>query len=85
MNKDVCLEINKLVGMNILNDMGWVYFYVWKNTSKFIGSYNSPNGGMVRAYNGNEGSVQGCLNGATYDPNDSERGGYYYFRALIIR
>ena len=87
LKKDVCLEINKHVEIRALSNQGNGFISLWGNNYKFTGSYDGSGGrGMVRVTGGYDtGAIQGCINGATAFPDDSNYGGYYYFRALIIR
>lgn len=86
-NEDVCSEINNKVGMKAGEQQrNGTIFWV-----KFKGQYGfgaGVGGGVIRVDKpSNTGKFQGCVDGANNIgvPGSAMYGGYYYFRALVIR
>lgn len=83
LRKDVCEEINKLAGISVMPGQDNALSAIGGITGfeeKFKGDYGGGGAGMVRVENP-RGAIQGCVN----DTIMNYGGGYYYFRALVIR
>lgn len=82
LRKDVCTEINKLVGINTMPNQGnAITPGIGSGGSvRFHGSFQRMNGGngMVRVVDP-RGAMQGCVNGSDVPSN----AGGYYFSALL--